>query len=273
MIELFYGIHTAIMVTNEINEEFVNMIVEQRISQFRHLIVITNSRYISGLWVRPFEIGEMLGLEIGQNLLNAWFRAVKRLIDLSLILLCMPILLPLFLIIALVILFNSPGSVLTHQMRLGKNKKYFKMWKFRTIRSNADDKLKAYLLENPEMKAEWETRHKLENDPRLTPIGRFLRKSCLDELPHLINVVKGEMSLVGPRPIFQNEIRLYGNLYSIYSEVLPGMTGLWQVSKHNDTSTNSRVHLDEYYIRNWSIWLDYFILTRTGLVVLLGKGS
>jgi len=273
MIDLFKGIHTAILVTNEINEEFIDMIVEERILQFRHLIVITNSRYISSLWVRPYEIGEMLGLEIGQNLLSAWQRALKRIIDLTLIIFAMPFIIPIFLFISLLIKIDSPGNVFYHQMRLGHNNKYFKMWKFRTMHSDADSKLKSYLDANAELQVEWNSSHKLKKDPRITRIGHFLRKLSLDELPQLINVLKGEMSLVGPRPIVHEEIQYYGHLYPLYCEVLPGMTGLWQISGRSDTSYVSRVHLDEYYVRNWSIWLDYFIITRTGMVVLLGKGS
>jgi len=273
MIEVFKGIQTAILVTNEINDEFMDMIVEERVLQFRHLIVITNSRYISSLWIRPYEIGEMLGLEIGQNLLSVWQRAVKRLIDLALILIALPFVIPLFLIIALLIVIDSPGNVFYHQKRLGQKNRYFKMWKFRTMHADADEKLKSYLDANPDLKAEWEATHKLKKDPRITRVGRFLRKFSLDEFPQLINVVKGEMSLVGPRPIVQDEVQFYGKLFPMYCEVLPGMTGLWQISGRSDTSYVSRVHLDEYYVRNWSIWLDYFILTRTGLVVLLGKGS
>ena len=138
---------------------------------------------------------------------------------------------------------------------------------------DADEKLKTYLESNPELQAEWDATHKLKKDPRVTRVGHFLRKSSLDELPQLINVLKGEMSLVGPRPIVDDEIKFYGKQYHIYCEVLPGMTGLWQISGRSDTSYVSRVHLDEYYVRNWSIWLDYYIIAHTGMVVLLSKGS
>ena len=273
MIELFKGIHTAILVTNEINDEFIDIIVEQRALQFKHLIVITNSRYISSLWVRPYEIGEMLGLEIGQNLLSAWQRAFKRLIDLALVVISLPFTVLLFSAVAILIKLDSRGPVFYHHMRLGQKNRYFKMWKFRTMHTDADEKLKSYLEANPALRAEWDASHKLKNDPRITRVGKFLRKFSLDEFPQLINVLKGEMSLVGPRPIVHDEVQFYGKLYPIYCEVMPGMTGLWQISGRSDTSYVTRVHLDEYYVRNWSIWLDYFIITRTGLVVLLGKGS
>lgn len=273
MLDLFKGIHTAVLVTTEITEEFVNMIVEDRILQFRHLIVITNSHHISSLWVRPYEIGEMLGLEIGQNLLNTWERAAKRLLDLSLILAAAPVVLPVFLIIALLIKVDSRGKVFYNQVRLGQKNRHFRMWKFRTMHPDAEEKLETYLEANPELRDEWEATYKLKNDPRISRVGRFLRKSSLDELPQLINVIKGEMSLVGPRPIVDDEIKHYGKQYPIYCEVLPGMTGMWQISGRSDTSYVSRVHLDEYYVRNWSIWLDYYIFTRTFMVVLLGKGS
>jgi lipopolysaccharide/colanic/teichoic acid biosynthesis glycosyltransferase len=138
---------------------------------------------------------------------------------------------------------------------------------------NADKKFQSFLERYPELREEWEANHKLKNDPRVTRIGKFLRKFSLDEFPQLINVVKGEMSLVGPRPIVDEEIKFYGVCFKLYTYVLPGMTGLWQISGRSDMSYKSRVNLDEYYVRNWSIWLDIYVLSRTGLVVLGGKGS
>jgi lipopolysaccharide/colanic/teichoic acid biosynthesis glycosyltransferase len=138
---------------------------------------------------------------------------------------------------------------------------------------DADRKLQQYLDTYPDMKAEWEATHKLKNDPRVTPIGRILRRYSLDELPQLINVLKGEMSLVGPRPIVEDEVGFYGNLFDPYTWVRPGITGMWQVSGRSDTAYSQRVSLDEYYVRNWSMWLDVYILARTISVVLLKKGA
>jgi undecaprenyl-phosphate galactose phosphotransferase len=137
----------------------------------------------------------------------------------------------------------------------------------------ADQKLNEYLENNPDLKAEYEITHKLKNDPRLTRVGKFMRKFSIDELPQLINVVKGEMSLVGPRPFLSYEIDFYKNFYTLYTYVFPGITGLWQISGRSNVSYNKRTDLDEYYLRNWSIWLDIHILLRTFWVVIRRDGA
>ena len=123
------------------------------------------------------------------------------------------------------------------------------------------------------MAGEWQRDQKLKNDPRVTPVGRFLRKTSLDELPQLWNVLKGEMSLVGPRPIVQAEIEKYGQCFRNYARVRPGITGLWQVSGRNNTTYDQRISFDEYYVRNWSVWLDLYILVKTISVVITGYGA
>jgi lipopolysaccharide/colanic/teichoic acid biosynthesis glycosyltransferase len=139
--------------------------------------------------------------------------------------------------------------------------------------ADADHVLANYLEIHPELRAEWERDHKLRQDPRITWFGRFLRRSSLDELPQLWNVLRGEMSLIGPRPIVQDEVKFYTNRFHLYGKLKPGMTGLWQVSGRNDTTYAERVDFDSYYVRNWSIWLDLVILARTTLVVLFGRGA
>ena len=138
---------------------------------------------------------------------------------------------------------------------------------------NAEEVLQKYLRENPDLREEWEADQKLRNDPRITKVGAWLRKTSLDELPQLWNVVWGEMSLVGPRPIVDDEIVKYGSAFASYTRVRPGMTGLWQVSGRNDLSYKHRVHLDRFYICNWSTWLDILILAKTFPVVLGRKGA
>ena len=138
---------------------------------------------------------------------------------------------------------------------------------------DADAVLQTYLAANPQARAEWERDHKLKRDPRVTWIGRLLRQTSLDELPQLWNVLRGEMSLVGPRPIVDDEIRKYGDVFLEYTRVLPGITGLWQVSGRNNTTYDERVSLDAFYVGNWSVWLDLYILFRTIRVVLLREGA
>jgi lipopolysaccharide/colanic/teichoic acid biosynthesis glycosyltransferase len=133
--------------------------------------------------------------------------------------------------------------------------------------------LDQYLEDNPDLKEEWERDHKLRYDPRITRIGRFLRKTSLDELPQLWNVIRGDMSLVGPRPIVTAEIEKYGPYFGLYTMVKPGITGLWQVSGRNNTTYDERVQLDAYYVRNWSPWVDAFLLLKTIRIVLFARGA
>ena len=138
---------------------------------------------------------------------------------------------------------------------------------------DADKQLAKILAENPEMKKQWEKDRKLENDPRVTPFGKFIRKTSLDELPQLINIFVGQMSFIGPRPVMQDELERYGKKADYILSVLPGLSGMWQTSGRSDTAYEDRVTLDAYYIQNWSIWLDIWILIKTVWVVLCGKGA
>ena len=139
--------------------------------------------------------------------------------------------------------------------------------------ADADLVLRKLLEDDPALRAEWEHDHKLKDDPRITRVGHFLRKLSLDELPQLINVVLGDMSLVGPRPIVASEVQKYGPVYEEYCMVRPGITGLWQISGRNNTTYEERVAYDRYYINNWSVWMDLWILARTVPVVLTGYGA
>ena len=141
------------------------------------------------------------------------------------------------------------------------------------MQPRAEQLLENYLRDNPNLRAEWEHTQKLRDDPRITRIGRFLRKSSLDELPQLWNVLRGEMSLVGSRPIVDAEVPKYGEVYELYRRIRPGISGLWQVSGRSNTSYSKRVAMDSYYVRNWSFWLDVILLIRTVKIVLLGRGA
>ena len=180
---------------------------------------------------------------------------------------------PLLLLLYAIVYVSTKGHPLFKQQRIGHNGNSFMIYKFRTMYLDADKKLEELLLSCPLSREEWERDFKLKSDPRITKIGRFLRKTSLDELPQLINVLKGEMSLVGPRPIVNAEIKRYGEFFDYYAAVKPGITGLWQVSGRNDIEYDERVQLDVWYTRNWSIELDIQILLQTISVVLLRKGS
>jgi lipopolysaccharide/colanic/teichoic acid biosynthesis glycosyltransferase len=139
--------------------------------------------------------------------------------------------------------------------------------------ANADEVLAKYLAKDPVLADEWRRDHKLRHDPRITRVGRFLRKTSLDELPQLWNILCGDMSLVGPRPIVEGEIGKYGEAFDLYTRVRPGVTGLWQVSGRNNTTYQERIEFDEFYVKNWSVWLDFYILGQTVKAVLLAEGA
>jgi Undecaprenyl-phosphate galactose phosphotransferase WbaP len=207
------------------------------------------------------------------GLLRAGALPVKRVLDVVVAVGLAIVFLPVALLIALAIVLDSPGPVFFGHTRVGKGRRPFRLWKFRSMVRDADASLAEYLERNPARAQEWALTHKLRNDPRVTRVGRLLRKTSLDELPQLWNVLRGEMSMVGPRPIIASESGRYGSAFGLYTRVLPGLTGLWQVSGRNDTHYNRRVELDISYIRNWTILLDLKILLRTVGVVLHGRGA
>ena len=194
---------------------------------------------------------------------------VKAILDYALAILGLIILSPLLLVVAALVRFGSPGPILYSRQVMGLNGRKFKVLKFRTMFINGDE----ILDRHPEMKEEFLRTRKLKNDPRITPVGAFLRKFSLDELPQLINVLKREMALVGPRMIPPAEMAMYKQFDMNLLTVLPGITGLWQVSGRSDISYEERVRLDMYYIRNWSIWFDLRILFQTIPAVLTGRGA
>ena len=186
------------------------------------------------------------------NLNHLSNRCLKQLFDMIVgVVLCVP-LLPLLLVIAILVKLDSDGPALHIAKRIGKNGTLFSCYKFRTMYQNADEILQRYFKENPQYREEWETYAKLKsNDPRVTRVGRWLRKYSLDELPQLINVLKGEMSLVGPRPYLPREREKIGPYLSVISMTVPGITGLWQVSGRNEIAFNGRLQMDAWYVRNW----------------------
>lgn len=180
---------------------------------------------------------------------------------------------PLMLTIALVIKLQDGGPVLFRHRRCGSGGEAFGLWKFRTMQVDAAERLEALLQDDPEAEAEWHRTRKLRRDPRVTRLGRFLRRSSLDELPQLLNILRGEMSVVGPRPVMTDELAAYGVARTAYEAVRPGVTGLWQVSGRNDLSFEARVALDAAYVRTWSLRGDVAILLRTVPVVMTARGA
>ncbi|MEM1211151.1 MAG: sugar transferase [Planctomycetota bacterium] len=198
---------------------------------------------------------------------------LKRTLDLLLVVLSLPVTLPLLTVTALAVACTSRGPVLYRHRRLGLHGQPFHILKFRTMRPDADPLLAQHLDAHPDDWAHWRTTHKLPNDPRLTRVGHWLRRLSLDELPQLLNVLRGEMSLVGPRPIVDDELADYGREAAILHRVRPGLTGLWQVSGRHNLSFRRRVALDAAYVRDWSLRLDLLILARTARALVTARGS
>ena len=217
---------------------------------------------------------DILLMQVQSNVQRLPSRFVKRTFDIALSALLLTILSPLFVILGVAIKRASPGPVTYSQNRIGRHGVPFKCIKFRTMVSDADAQLHRWSLENPELYAEYLKTYKLRDDPRVTAIGKWLRRTSLDELPQLWNVLRGDMSLVGPRPVVAKELdEHYGPATQLYIRARPGMTGLWQVSGRSDTSYKRRVFLDEWYILNWSFWYDIVILIQTAWIVATGKGA
>jgi Undecaprenyl-phosphate galactose phosphotransferase WbaP len=201
------------------------------------------------------------------------YRVVKRLLDIALVLLASPVLLLITLVIAAAIRIGSPGPIFFSHRRIRRPGAFFSMGKFRTMCVNSTEILEAYLAANPEARVEWHKYHKLRHDPRITPIGHFLRRTSLDELPQLWNVFTGSMSLVGPRPIVAAEVEKYGEYFADYCRVKPGITGLWQISGRSGVGYQERVQFDREYVRNWSLTRDMIILVKTLRCVLHQDGA
>jgi Undecaprenyl-phosphate galactose phosphotransferase WbaP len=264
---------TLIIVQSEVTQQWIDSVTQPTHRHIRKIIVIAGFDGVNNINVKAHDIAGTLGLEIQQNILGRWGRFIKRVMDVFLVLFGGLIAVPFMSLIALLIKIDSRGRIFYSQSRVGHYGKPIRVWKFRTMVENADQILYDYLKENPGLQAEWDKTHKLKGDPRITRVGNILRKLSLDELPQIWNILRGDMSLVGPRPIVTDEIHHYREKFELYKYVLPGMTGLWQVSGRNNTTYEQRVNMDSYYVQNWSIWLDIYILIKTVWVVISRDGA
>lgn len=197
----------------------------------------------------------------------------KRSFDVTSAVLALLVLSPIFLMIMALVKFTDKGPAFYGHRRVGHNGRNFHCLKFRTMVMNGDEVLRQYLAANPEAADEWKSTRKLKNDPRVTAIGTVLRKLSLDELPQLINIIRGEMSVVGPRPVVDEELNYYESAARYYLSTRPGLTGLWQISGRNDVSYKARVDFDTQYVQNWSMMQDMFIIVRTVPAVCMSRGS
>lgn len=219
------------------------------------------------------EVDSALMINMKNNLNKPLNRLAKRLFDVVLVYGGAILLAPVLFMVAVLIRLDSPGPIIYGHQRLGQNGRKFWCLKFRTMVADADRRLKEHLAGSPAARAEWENSYKLKVDPRITRLGAFLRKYSIDELPQLFNVMRGEMSLIGPRPIVEGEIPKYREEIDLYYKVRPGITGIWQVSGRNDVDYLERTKLDSWYVRNWSLWLDTVILFKTIRTVLMREGA
>lgn len=229
---------------------------------------------LSNMEVETFYNEQMVMLRVRNNLSLSRNRIIKRLFDViaGMFIFCLG--LPILLLIYLIVKYDSKGPALHIDDRLGKDGRKFKCYKFRTMHVDADDMLETYFYENPEAKEEWDKFAKLRNyDPRVTKMGKWLRKYSLDELPQIVNVLQGNMSLVGPRPYLPREKIAMGYYASTILETVPGITGLWQVNGRNQIEFEGRLQLDSWYVRNWSVWHDMVLLIKTIHVVFGKKGA
>ena len=228
---------------------------------------------IANLSINKLPIENIALLTVKNNLALRRNRIIKYIFDMVLTIVGTVCISPILLCIAVWIYKDSPGPVIFKHMRVGKNGREFPCYKFRSMCVDAKEKLAELLKNDPVARAEWDRDFKLKHDPRITKSGAFLRKTSLDELPQIFNVLKGEMSLVGPRPIIKEEMKRYGNHIDDYLMVKPGIAGIWQCSGRSDTTYQERVQMDSWYVRNWSIWLDIMILWQTLKAVFAKKGA
>jgi Undecaprenyl-phosphate galactose phosphotransferase WbaP len=270
-----FNIKMAIVAMLSVNRRTLDRIINNSASAFRYNVLIPDFFQSTNIWMNVRDFDGILGLATSYKLNMFWNWGIKRLIDLSFVIIGGLVILPFLLVIALLIKISSPGPVLYSQSRIGKNGKPFKIFKFRSMVLDADKRLEELLSSSPELKAEYDVHRKLKKDPRITGIGKFLRRTSFDEFPQLINILRGEMSMVGPRPMLSDEIEKYGRQFKRNYSITPGMTGLWQVSgrSDNDNFYTAHVFYDSYYFQNWSVWLDMWILYKTFGAVLRGRGA
>lgn len=241
----------------------------------KNLAIIPNLIGIpmGGIEVESLFNEKLMLLRVKNNLARPFNRFLKTVFDYTLTIVGTIAISPILAVITIWIYKDSPGPVIFKHTRIGKDGKPFPCYKFRSMCVDAKEKLEELLATDAEARAEWERDFKLKNDPRITKSGAFLRKTSLDELPQIFNVLRGEMSLVGPRPIIQEELERYGEHAADYLMVKPGITGMWQVSGRSDIDYQERVMLDSWYVRNWSVWIDVMLLWRTIKVVASKQGA
>jgi len=265
---------SAILAMSDLHQHSLVDLLEGPLATYRQVVIIPDLAEAPSLWVHSRDLGGVLGLEVSHNLMDPLARMIKRGSELLLVIGSSPVWLPLCCAVYVAIWLQDRDNPFFRQKRMGRKGHLFETWKFRTMVPNAERVLQERLDQDDSLRDEWELTFKLKEDPRVTRVGRFLRASSLDELPQLLNVLMGQMSLVGPRPLpMYHYEELPERIRTMRERVAPGITGLWQVSGRSDTGTDGMRRWDAYYVRNWSIWLDLVILVRTFRVVIRGRGA
>jgi Undecaprenyl-phosphate galactose phosphotransferase WbaP len=267
------GISHAVVAVTGLSHESRSKLLARYSAFFDHVFAVSEDAGLPALWTAACGDSGFRGHRVRNAASKPGERALKRAIDVVGASLALLLLSPLFGVLSLLIWAGSTGPVFYRQERMGAGGEPFDVLKFRSMYSDAESRLDEVLEENPERRKEYETYHKLSDDPRVTPVGKFLRRYSLDELPQLLNVLWGDMSLVGPRAYMPAERSKMKELDPVVLKCAPGVTGLWQVSGRNNLSFEERVDLDVHYVQNWSLALDFYLLARTVPVVLSGEGA
>lgn len=267
------NIDTAVFAMPHTHRKHLVEFINQAKLSFRYVIVIPNLAGVANSAAIAKNLAGTIGVEVKQNLLNPWALWAKRTLDLAATVIGGALMFVFILAIFLLVWIESGRPVFYKAQRVGQDGRLFSCLKIRTMVPDAESILQQMLKEDAKLSEEYSKYHKLRHDPRVTRVGRFLRRTSLDELPQLWNVLRGEMSLVGPRPYTPREIEIIGSVQSEILRVLPGITGPWQVAGRNHSSFDERVQMDAHYIHNWSVWLDLIILARTVANVIFSRGA
>jgi Undecaprenyl-phosphate galactose phosphotransferase WbaP len=267
------GIRTAVIAMPKMDATGVLNVIERHADGYTNVLVIPDLFNLAHFGAPTKYLGGVLGIEVQRQLLLRGPRLAKRMMDIAITMIVGFFIWPILAVLALLVRLDSPGPVFHTQKRLGADGVRFAALKFRTMYQDAERRLQGLLDKDPVLRAEYEEFHKLTRDPRVTRIGRLLRKYSLDELPQVWNVFVGDMSLVGPRPYLEREIPDMDEKEAVILRVRPGITGIWQVMWRNESTFEQRVQIDVEYVRNWSPWLDLYVLARTVPVVFGGTGS
>ena len=262
-----------VVVSDSFTPEEMRVVFKFAERKFAETLVIPTAALLQSTAVEVEQVGSILVMKYRYNLLRPLNTFTKSVLELAGTVPLLVLLTPLFLVLALLVKVSSKGPILFRQKRIGRDRKLFDCLKFRTMYRDAEQRLADMLANDGQVRAEWLKYARITNDPRVTPIGRLLRRSSLDELPQLWNVLRGEMAWVGPRPYLPVESDRIGESLDTIVRVRPGMTGLWQVSGRTSLPFKERLTLDEYYIRNWSLWMDFSITLRTLRAVVSGRGA